>query len=164
MDPLSAGPGVGRGISVRAVRPGEARVDAVIARHLDLMRAVTPPEGVFAQDSEGLARDGARMFAAFEGEDLLGIGAFKPIGPGHVELKSMHVLAEARGRGAGRALLAHILAAARAEGALRASLETGSGPAFAPAARLYERAGFVCCDPFGDYPPNPFSLFMTKAL
>ncbi len=29
---------------------------------------------------------------------------------------------------------------------------------------LYERFGFVRCEPFGDYAPDPLSLFMEKPL
>jgi putative acetyltransferase len=46
----------------------------------------------------------------------------------------------------------------------RLSLETGSGPAFEPAHALYRKYGFVYCPPFGDYPDDPFSRFMTLEL
>ena len=36
--------------------------------------------------------------------------------------------------------------------------------AFAPARALYESFGFVACAPFGDYRPDPNSVFMTLAL
>ena len=65
-------------------------------------------------------------------------------------------------RGVGRALLEHILHEARVRGYARVSLETGSGPAFVPAHRLYERFGFVRCGPFGDYVEDSFSVFMTR--
>lgn len=44
------------------------------------------------------------------------------------------------------------------------SLETGSMEAFAPAQRLYESFGFIRCDPFADYQPDPDSVFMTLEL
>ncbi|WP_245514046.1 GNAT family N-acetyltransferase [Antarcticimicrobium luteum] len=74
----------------------------------------------------------------------------------------MHVIAEARGRGAGAAMLEHLLAQAADMGLSRVSLETGSGPDFAPARRLYGQRGFVECPPFGDYLPDPHSTFMTR--
>jgi putative acetyltransferase len=46
----------------------------------------------------------------------------------------------------------------------RLSLETGSWAYFAPARTLYARHGFVECAPFGDYRPDPNSVFMTLAL
>jgi putative acetyltransferase len=61
-------------------------------------------------------------------------------------------------------MLRHIIAAARSRGMTRLSLETGSWPYFAPAHALYARHGFVECDPFGAYRPDPNSVFMTLEL
>jgi putative acetyltransferase len=44
------------------------------------------------------------------------------------------------------------------------SLETGSGPAFAAARKLYSSASFEPCEPFGDYVPSPNSACMTLLL
>lgn len=67
-------------------------------------------------------------------------------------------------RGVAAAVLAHIIDEARARGYSRLSLETGEGPAYAAAHRLYERAGFTECPPFGDYRPSPHNRWMTMAL
>ena len=61
-------------------------------------------------------------------------------------------------------MLEHLVAQARAQGSRSLWLETGSSPAFAPAQRLYESAGFVRCGPFEGYTNDPFSVFMTLAL
>ena len=58
------------------------------------------------------------------------------------------------------ALIAH----ARSEGLARLSLETGVQPTFIAARGLYARAGFVECGPFGDYRPDPNSVFLTIDL
>jgi putative acetyltransferase len=76
----------------------------------------------------------------------------------------MHTAEEARGRGVGRALVDHVVAVARERGFRRLSLETGSGPAFATARRLYARAGFRPCGAFGDYRSSPNSAYMTLEL
>ena len=68
------------------------------------------------------------------------------------------------GQGIGRAILNHLVAEARSLGLESLWLETGSTPAFVPALRLYESAGFARCGPFGDYVDDPFSVFMTKTL
>ncbi|HEY1847644.1 MAG TPA: hypothetical protein VGG37_00500 [Opitutaceae bacterium] len=44
------------------------------------------------------------------------------------------------------------------------SLETGAREYFAPARALYCAHGFVECPPFGDYRPDPNSIFMTLEL
>jgi putative acetyltransferase len=80
------------------------------------------------------------------------------------EIKSMRVADAFLGQGVGRAMLEHIMTEARAMGLTSLWLETGSAPAFTPALRLYESAGFARCGPFGDYRLDPFSIFMTRNL
>ena len=46
----------------------------------------------------------------------------------------------------------------------RLTLETGSMEYFAPARKLYEKHGFTPCEPFGEYKPDPYSVFMTLSL
>jgi putative acetyltransferase len=67
-------------------------------------------------------------------------------------------------QGVATALLRHVLDEARTVGFARVSLETGSFDFFAPARALYARHGFVDCEPFGDYRPDPHSTFMTLVL
>ncbi|HXD73260.1 MAG TPA: GNAT family N-acetyltransferase, partial [Vicinamibacterales bacterium] len=82
----------------------------------------------------------------------------------HGEIKSMHTLQASRRKGIGTAMLRHIVGAARGMGMTRVSLETGSWPYFEPARALYRSEGFVECAPFGDYNPDPNSVFMTLEL
>ena len=76
----------------------------------------------------------------------------------------MHTAQAARGRGIARTLLDHLIATARERGYRRLSLETGSGPAFAPARKLYATAGFAPSEPFADYRPSAASAYMTRSL
>ena len=78
------------------------------------------------------------------------------------ELKRMWVTPEARGKGVAQAILAALEAKARQEGAGSLMLETGIKNHAALA--LYERAGFRRCGPFGEYLPDPISVFMEKPL
>ncbi len=73
-------------------------------------------------------------------------------------------LAEARGSGAGRAMLDFLLALARRENATGIYLETGSTDDYLPSRRLYESFGFVQCGPFADYGEDPWSVFMHLDL
>lgn len=95
---------------------------------------------------------------------MLGCGALKELTPAHGEIKSMRTPRALRRRGAGRAVLTHILAEAKRRRYGRLSLETGSHDAFAPAQALYRSFGFAYCGPFGDYKPDPNSVFMTLEL
>ena len=128
------------------------------------MHAHTPNESVHALDGAELAAPGIRFFTLWDGDTALAMGALRPHGPDAGELKSMHVVAEARGRGAGAAMLRHLIATARQIGLTRLYLETGSGAEFLPARRLYASHGFAECGPYGAYDPDPNSTFMTRTL
>lgn len=139
-------------------------VVALLEAHLDLMRAVSPPESVHALDLEALRAPEVTFWTVREDATLLGCGALKELDPGHGEIKSMHTAEAARGRGVARRLLEHILAAARQRDYRRLSLETGSTEDFAAARALYSGFGFIYCGPFADYVLDPFSVFMTLEL
>jgi putative acetyltransferase len=141
-----------------------AQTRALIARHLAGMHAHSPPESVHAFDVEKLRQPGVTFWSAWVGEELAGCGALKVLDPERGELKSMRVSDVFLGQGIGRAILEHLLVEARARGLRSLWLETGSAPAFVPALRLYESAGFRRCGPFGDYRVDPFSIFMTREI
>ncbi|HTS83443.1 MAG TPA: GNAT family N-acetyltransferase [Myxococcaceae bacterium] len=141
-----------------------ARTRALIARHLAGMHANSPPESVHAFDVQKLRQPGVTFWSAWVGEALAGCGALKVLDAERGELKSMRVADAFLGQGIGRAILEHLLAEARARRLRTVWLETGSAPAFVPALRLYESAGFRRCGPFGDYRLDPFSVFMTREL
>ncbi len=146
------------------VDPHDPDVRALLDRHLALMHAQSDPEDVHALDATGLSDPAVTLVGLRRGGVLLGLGALKELDPEHGELKAMHVVAEARGSGAGRALLDHLLGLAQSRGYRRVSLETGSQPGFAPARALYASAGFTACGPFADYVASPASTFLTRVL
>lgn len=149
------------------IRRDDLRSDAVLAllaRHLELMRATSPPEDVHALDLEGLRAADVSAWSAWHGDAVIGCAALKALDEGHGEIKSMHVASAARGRGVGAALLNHILDEASGRGWTRLSLETGSTSHFAPARALYARHGFETCQPFADYAASPHSTFMTRVV
>lgn len=137
---------------------------ALIGRHLTGMRANSPPESVHALDVDKLRAPDVSFWSAWVGDEIAGCGALKRLDTRRAELKSMRVADAFLGRGVGRALLDHLIAEARAMGIETLWLETGSVPAFIPALKLYERAGFVRCGPFEGYTDDPFSVFMTRAI
>jgi putative acetyltransferase len=143
-------------------RAGDVR--ALLERHLAFANATTPPEDIHALDIDALVDPAVSFFSYRVRSELLGVGALKRLDDTHAEIKSMHTAEAARGRGVGRAMVEHLLAVARERGYTRVSLETGSGPAFAPARGLYARVGFAPCEPFADYGPSPNSAYMTLSL
>ena len=142
---------------------GEA-VIALLQLHLDDMHRFSPADSVHAMPAEQLRAAQVSFFSAWDAGDLAGCGAFRMIGPGHAELKSMRVAPSYRRQGVGEAILLHLLAAVRAAGALRVSLETGRTEPFRPAQMLYRKHGFTECPPFGSYVSDDFSQCMTKVL
>lgn len=151
-------------IVIGAADPRHPDIVAVLETHLRTMRVDTPAEFVFALDVDALCDPSITFVAARHDQGVLGVGALKRHDDDLGELKSMHTLAASRGLGVGAAIVEHLLGVARSIGLRRVSLETGSMASFAPAHRLYERAGFGECGPFADYPDVPTSRFMTLEL
>ncbi|MFD2756375.1 GNAT family N-acetyltransferase [Comamonas terrae] len=146
----------------------DPRVLAFLQEHLDDMHRISLPESVHALDASQLRRPDIRFWTGWAqheaGPALVASCALKQLDAGHVELKTMRVGAAYRGSAAAQQVLEHVLAQARASGATRISLETGTEAFFTPARRFYQRNGFVPCEPFGSYHPDPNSCFMTRAL
>ena len=136
----------------------------LIARHLAGMHANSPPESVHAFDVDRLRQPGVTFWSAWVGDEIAGCGGLKTLDADRGELKSMRVADRFLGKGIGRAILEHLTAEARSRGLKTLWIETGSAPAFLPALKLYESAGFRRCGPFGDYREDPFSIFMTRQI
>ena len=149
---------------IREVSPDDPAIAPIIARHLEIMYASSPACSVHAMTAEALGGKTVSLFATFDGDRAVAIGALKRLSSGHGELKSMHVVQEARGQGLARQMLAHLIEEARRQGCIRVSLETGSQEAFRPARALYGREGFDLCPPFEGYVEDPNSVFMTRTL
>ena len=142
----------------------DPRVQALLEHHFTTARAETGRGSAHALDLSGLKSPDIHFYSAWEGDSVIAIGALKRLSASHGEIKSMHTGQKHRRKGAGSAILLHIIASARQMGMSRLSLETGSWPDFIPARELYQRHGFSECPPFGDYVPDPNSIFMTLEL
>jgi putative acetyltransferase len=140
------------------------RVKALLARHLEGMHANSPPGHVFALDWSGLQKPEISFYTLWEDEELLGLGALKELGARAGEIKSMRTADAHLRRGVAATILDHIIAEARRRGYARLSLETGSGPAFEPAIKLYRKYGFTESGAFGDYEKSPFNQFLHLDL
>lgn len=93
------------------------------------------------------------------GDRPVGCGAVRPIEPGVGEIKRMFVVADSRGRGIARRLLAALEAGPRARGLSILRLETGSHQP--EAIGLYESSGYARIGPFGDY-SHPKSVYFER--
>ncbi|HEY4030334.1 MAG TPA: GNAT family N-acetyltransferase [Caulobacteraceae bacterium] len=139
-------------------------VRRLLALHLAGMLAASPPEFSFALDLSGLKAPGMTVWSAWDGEALAGIGALKMLGGGAGEVKSMRTAEAYLRQGVAARLLEHIIGEARRRGLERLSLETGSTSEFEPALALYRKRGFQDGEPFADYQPSAFNLFLQLAL
>ena len=142
----------------------DLRVVELVRTHLLSSRAETAPYSAHALDLDGLQSADISFWTIWDDDMLLGMGALKRLSADHGEVKSMHTVQSARRRGLGSAMLRYIIATARAAGMSRLSLETGSWDYSQRARALYRSHGFVECPPFGDYVPDPNSVFMTLEL
>ena len=142
------------------LRPIEARDDAAIA---SVIRSVMPEFGAtgsgFAINdpevgwmSRAYSEPRSVYFVIERDGVVAGGGGVAPLvggDDGTCELRKMYFLPEARGIGAGTAMMARCLQAARDAGFQRCYLETLGG--MDAAMRLYERSGFRRLDaPLGD--------------
>lgn len=142
----------------------DLRVQELLHYHFVSARNETAPGSAHALDLHGLGMPGVHFWSAWDGDNVVAVGALKCLSDVHGEIKSMHTDRRYRRQGAGKAMLRHIIGEARRMGFTRLSLETGSWSYFAPAQRLYSQHGFVECPPFGDYAHDSNSLFMTLEL
>lgn len=152
------------GLAVTRESPLTEDLTLLFARHTADMHADTPPESIHMMPRETLEIPEVAFFVIRDHGQPLAMGAIKQIAPEHAEIKSMHVLQEARGRGLARIMLETLIAHVKRENFARLSLETGVQPTFIAARGLYERAGFVECSPFEGYLDDPNSVFMTLNL
>ncbi len=151
-------------LTIAPESPLGADLALLFQRHTADMHADTPPESIHMMDAGELAIPAVRFFVMREDGQPIGMGAFKAIDATHAEIKSMHVLAEHRGRGLSRRMLDHLVDQAARQGFTRLSLETGVQPTFIAARALYAKAGFSECAPFEGYWDDPNSVFMTRSL
>jgi putative acetyltransferase len=142
----------------------DPRVIALLDIHVGRSRAETGCDSAHVLDLAALKAADIAIWAAWEGEALLAIGALRRLSASAGEVKSMHTAEAARRTGAGGAILKRIIEGAREAGLSRLSLETGSWAYFEPARAFYHRHGFEDCGPFGDYRLDPNSVFMTMQL
>ena len=136
----------------------------LLSEHLVHMADISQEGSMHALDVDGLTTRDVTMWAAWDGEctaRLRGVeGARRAPGRDQVDAYPRRL----PGRGVATRILEGIITEARRRGYDTLLLETGSWADFEPARRLYERHGFEYCGPFGDYPDEPNSVFMRRAL
>ncbi len=143
-------------MDIRSTDLSGTEVLALLELHHGEMQHFSPPGTCHVLDLSGLKEPGIDVFAAWDGERLLAIGALKQH-EGFAEIKSMRAHPDARGTGAGKAMLTYLIEHARSSGFDTVKLETGSGPVFEAAVGLYRSFGFEPCPSFAGYVPGEFN-------
>lgn len=148
-------------ITIEIGDPRDPQAIRLLEASHELMQSLYPAESNHALSVEDLCTPDIKFYIAKEGDKILGCVALA-LKNNYGEIKSMFVGADGRGKGIADRLVETLEAAVRDQGFTSIKLETGSE--LKAACKLYEKHGFQYCGPFGDYPDDPLSLFMEKAL
>ena len=148
-------------ISIEYASPRHPKIRNLLQASHDLMGSLFPAEANHFLSIDALCDANIHFFGVRVDGVYRACGALA-VKAGYGELKSIFTDPTARGRGLGQKIIQHIEDTARDLGLSKLMLETGS--LLHDAHRLYERAGFVLCGPFGAYGPAEFSMFMSKDL
>lgn len=142
--------------------PLQHDVLALISQLDAYQAALYPAESNHLMDPASLNQADVRFIVARDDERVAVGCAALVLHEDYGEIKRMFVAPSQRGKGMAQALLARLEEEARSAG--RAALKLETGVSQPEAIGLYQRSGFKQCPPFGDYQPDPLSLFMSKAL
>jgi putative acetyltransferase len=136
-------------------------VRTLIGELEDNLAAAYPPEQRHGLSLDAIFQPHIQFFVARVDGDAVGcagVALFADL----AELKRMYVRPAARGRGIADALLAHIETVTRHAGLTRLCLETGDRQL--AAIRVYRRAGFSPCAPFGPYATMSATAIATSVF
>jgi putative acetyltransferase len=147
---------------IRAESPDQPDVLRMIEALDAQMTALYPPESNHLLDVAALLDPAVTFLVVRDGDEAVGCGALLRDPRGWGEVKRMYVRPDRRGRGVGKRVVAELEAIARQARLRLLRLETGIHNADAIA--LYRATGFVECAAFGDYKPDPLSVFMEKRV
>jgi putative acetyltransferase len=148
-------------IVVRKADPRETVFRAFLSASDTYMASLYPAESNHLLDVETLLQPDVYFAGAWSDDVAVGCGAFRQY-TNYVEIKRVWVDPAARGLGLSRKIMTHLEQEAVQRGQRFARLETGiSQP---EALGLYRAIGYKDCTPFGDYQPDPLSVFMEKAF
>ena len=139
-------------------------VHELLIRHFIELRSVSPEGSTHVLDIAGLKDPLIKFWSLWEGNDLMGCGALKFLDNVHGEFKSIRVNDKFKGKGCGLKVTSHLINEAKKLNIKRLSLETGAGDFFLNARKLFNKCGFVPCEPFSHYKNDINSVYMTMPI
>ena len=148
-------------ITIHPISPYQEDVKEMIRLLDQYQQELYPAESNHLDSLETLAEANCKLMGAFKDEKLVGIGAAK-IMDNYGELKRFYVPTENRGQGIAEKIIAELEKWLIQRQIKKSCLETGIHQH--AAIRFYEKLGYSVCEPFGNYKPDPLSVFMEKPL
>jgi putative acetyltransferase len=142
--------------------PRQPEVLAMLADSDSYYARLYPADSNHLLDASALAAPEVTFLVARVADRVAGFGSVVQHDADFGEIKRMYIDPAMRGRQLGRLLLNALEDCARARKLSCLRLETGMKQPEAIA--LYRSAGYSEIPPFGNYKPDPLSLFMEKRL
>ena len=149
-------------IEITLERPDSADAQTLIAELEAYLIPLSPPESRHGYSIDKLIREDVPFSIIRSNGTPAGCGGVKLFGTDYGEIKRMYVRPQFRGLGFAKLMLERLADFARSRGVSTLRLETGIAQRDAIA--LYERAGFQCIPPFGEYKLDPLSRFYEKRI
>jgi len=149
-------------ITIIPERPDTTDAIALITELEAHLEPLYPVESRHGFSIEKLVAENVPFFVLRYDGAVAGCGGIKLFGTEYGEIKRMYVRPQFRGLGFAKLILDHLAAYVREHGVSVLRLETGIHQL--EAIGLYERMGFERIPPFGDYKPDPLSLFYEKHI
>ena len=139
-------------------------VSALIQLSHDYQAELYPPESIHQEDPQQLLAPNIYFIGAYLQQNLIGIGAVKLVNgpPAYGEIKNLFVDPRHRGQGASRVIMKALEQYLIDANIMLCRLETGPGQP--ESIGLYKSLGYHERTAYGDYKPDPLSVFMQKQL
>jgi putative acetyltransferase len=148
--------------TITAERPDAADAMMLIDELETYLTPLYPAESRHGFSVAKLLAENVAFFVTRHDGLPAGIGGVKLFGTDYGEIKRMYVRPQFRGLGLAKQMISHLENHAQAHGVNLLRLETGIHQAESIA--LYERMDYYVVPPFGDYKPDPLSVFYEKRL
>ena len=141
-----------------------SEVNELLVKHFKELRSVSPKGSTHVLDIEGLKDPSIKFWSLWEDNNLIGCGALKFLKEQHGEFKSIRVHDKFRKKGNGIKVINHLIKEAKNLNIKKLSLETGAGPFFDNARKLFTSCHFKICEPFSHYKKDINSVYMSLSL
>jgi len=150
------------GVQVHRIHPTHAGVAELLEQSTEYASSLYPAESNHLDSAEELSQDNVLLVGVYLQGILAGIGAVKLLvhDVEYGEIKRLFVSPAFRGNGLAKLMMAELENHLRQNEIAVSRLETGI---YQPEAiGLYKRLGYTVRGPFGEYKPDPLSVFMEK--